>query len=406
MRLATRALALAAVLSVSLVAEGGEPPDIDTWLLPGRAAGTIQSRWVAPYVQETAVRVGDGWVTDVRWFRPDGSVRRETHGNGGAESAEDGVVHGLRDTWSVRLPQLPLSSDSTILRGEDDSTFVHSWVEGESIRANVYKEGKLISSVGPYPRKREFVLAEDGSMAVLTLKEPGSASVRVVVFAPEGKPSFEADAGGDAWIVSVAPGGLGVVLKGNAKNELTWISKKGTSRTLKIEPNPDLWAWVPGTTREVVTYGLAGKSPRFRLVDWESGETVWDIADPAEHICSRLGGIAIEGDLVLLAGIEDIAHTWCRTAQALDLTTGSLVARWSGGGFGEPGLPPPRFMRLDGKLWLVADDAFALFPVEDVRKKTGRWECRDFRGVRGLPPDPLCFSTWTAFRCGRARSPP
>jgi hypothetical protein len=382
MRPVARAIALATVLSVALVAEGGEPPDIDAWLLPGRAAGTIQSRWVAPYVQETQVRVGDGWVTNVRWFRPDGSVRKETRGKGGAESAEGGVVHGIRDTWSVQLPQLPLSADSTILRGEDDSTFVHSWVEGESIRANVYKEGKLISSVGPYPRFRPggFVLGEDGSMAVLTLKERASTSVRVVVLASEGNPSFEADVGGDARILSVAPCGLGVVLQGNGEryveNEFTWISKKGTSRTLKIEPNPWICRWVPGTTRAIVIYGLAGwrENSRFRLLDWESGKTIWDVADPAEHICDRMEGVAIEGDLVLLAGIEDIAHTWCRTAQALDLGTGSLVARWSGGGFEEPGLPAPRFMRLDGKLWLVADDAFAPFPVEDVRKKTGRWE--------------------------------
>lgn len=373
MRPVARAIGLAAVLSVALVAEGGEPPDLDTWLLPGRAAGTIQSRWVAPYVQETQVRVGDGWATDVRWFHPDGSILRETHGKSGATDAEAGVVRGIRDTWAVRL-RGPWQ-DSTILRGEDDSTLVHYWNDADAIRSDIYKDGILVRSVGPYPRfqGKGFVLGEDGSMAVLTLKEPGSTSVRVVVFAPEGEPSFEAEAGGDAWIVSVAPGGLGVVLRGNAKpyveNELTWLSKKGTSRTLKIEPNPEMLAWVPGTTREIVTYGLAGTNPRFRLVDWESGTALWDVADPAQQTCSRLGGVAIEGDLILLAGIED----GCRTAQALELGTGSLVARWSGGSFGEPGLPAPRFMRLDGKLWLVADDAFAVFPVEDVRKKAGRW---------------------------------
>jgi len=185
--------------------------------------------------------------------------------------------------------------------------------------------------------------------------------------------------GGDARIVSVAPGGLGVVLEGNAKpyvaNELTWLSKIGTSRTLKIEPNPELLGWVPGTTREIVTYGLAGsgENNRFRLMDWESGKTIWDVADPAERICDG-GGVAIEGDLVLFAGIEtDGVNGWVRTSQALDVSTGNLLARWSSAGFSPPGLPAPRFMRLDEKLWLVADDAFALFPVEDVRKKTGRW---------------------------------
>jgi len=253
-------------------------------------------------------------------------------------------------------------------------------VAGGSIHADIYKDGKLSSSVGPYPRyqRQGFVLGEDGSMAVLTLKEPGSASIRVVVYAPEGKPSFEADAGGDATIISVAPGGLGVVLQGNGgryvENEFLWISKTGKSRTLKIEPNPWLARWAPGTTRGIVTYGLGGKNPRFRLVDWESGETVWDVADPATGISDRCEGIAVEGDLVLLAGIETYAGDWCRTSHALELGTGTLVARWRSVGCGPPGFPVPRFMRVEGKLWLVADDAFALFPLEDVRKKVNGWQ--------------------------------
>jgi hypothetical protein len=125
-----------------------------------------------------------------------------------------------------------------------------------------------------------------------------------------------------------------------------------------------------------VTYGLGGENPRFRLVDWESGETVWDIADPAKGTSSRMEGVAIEADLLLLAGIETRdgwRGEWCRTAVALDVGTGKLVASWCSGAFGEPGLPAPRFMRLDGKLWLVADDAFAIFPVEDVHNKANGW---------------------------------
>jgi hypothetical protein len=330
-------------------------------------------------VQETQVRVGDGWVvSDVRWFRPDGSVLRETHGKGGATDAEGGVVRGIRGTWSVQ-PRGPWQ-DSMTLRGEDDSTLVHSWNEGESIRADVYKEGKLVASVGPYPRFKaeRFVLGEDGSMAVLTVKDAGS--VRVVAFAPEGRPSFEADAGGDAMIISVAPGGLGVVIQANGEryvqNEFIWVSKAGTSRTLKIELNAWLSRWVPGTARCIVTYGLGGKNPRFRLVDWESGKTVWDIADPAEGISDRCEGIAIEGDLVLLAGIETYpapSGDWCRTSEAIELGTGTLVGRWRSNGISPPGHLVPRFMRLEGKLWLVADDAFAPFPLEDVRKKVNGW---------------------------------
>lgn len=374
----TRIVAVTTGLALALVAGGGEPPDPLDGLLPGRAAGTIRSSWIAPYVQETQVSVGDGWITDLRWFRPDGSILREAK-NAGA-TAEPGIVEGIRGTWSVRL-RGPWR-DSTILRGEDDSTLVHHWNEGESIRADVYKEGKLVGSVGPFPRfirGHGFVLAEDGGMAVTTLKEPGSTSVRVVVFGPEGKPSFEADAGGDTRIMSVAPGGLGVVIQGNGEPyvEFTWLSKKGTSRTLKIEPNPWLSRWVPGTAQQVVTYGLAGKNPRFRLVDWESGKTVWDVADPAKGISSRMEGVAIEGSLVLLAGIETYpawSGDWCRTSEALELGTGTLVGYWRSNGVSPPGLPVPRFMRLEGKLWLVADDAFAPFPVDQIRKKAGGWE--------------------------------
>jgi hypothetical protein len=379
MRVTAGVLLVSAALALAFVAEGraGEPPDTDAWLLPGRASGTTRSAWIAPYVQETQVSVGTGGVTHVRWFRPDGTVLREIQGKG-AQDVRDRTVHGIRDTWSVRLREVPWGSGG-IERGEDDSTLVHYWIEGASLRADIYKEGKLLNSLGPFHKARRLELGEDGSTAVLTLNESGSA--RVVVFAPGGKPSFEADAGGDARVLSVAPGGLGVVLEGNGErhveNELTWLSKKGTSRKLKIEPNPWLSRWVPGTARQVVTYGLAGENPRFRLVDWESGETVWDIADPAKGTSSRMEGVAVEGDLLLLAGIESRdgwRGEWCRASEALDLGTGKLVASWCSGGFGEPGLPVPKFMRLDGRLWLVADDAFAPFPVEDIRKKTNGWQ--------------------------------
>jgi len=387
-----RILAVAAALSLVLVGEGQgdpEPPDPLSGLLPGRATGTILSRWVAPYVQETQVMVGDGWATDIRWFRPDGSVLRELHdpppqGKGPSE-AEPWTVPGIRRTWSVRLRELPDAQDRTLVRGEDDSTLVHSWVDGASIHADVYKDGRLLTHVGPYPRyakRRDFVLGDDGSMAVLALKEPGSSSVRVVVFAPGGKPSFDADAGGEAMIASVAPDGRGVVLQGNgeryAETEFTWISKAGTSRTLQLEPNPWLSRWVPGTAREVVTYGLAGKNPRFRLVDWESGETIWDVADPVEGVSHREVGIAIERNMVLLAGIQcrviDGEGFWRRTCEALDVGTGAVVARWHSVDTGPPGMSVPGFMRIEGQLWLVADDAFAPFPIEDIGRKVGGWQ--------------------------------
>lgn len=359
--------------------------------LPGQVRGRLDSRWVAPYVLTIGLNVGGKRGARTVWYAPDGGVVRDVLGAGDdcvVVQGKDGAstVHGVRAGWTIALPPAPpppAKFEFMHLVSGDGRTFVRqqSSPADSSTTADVFVDGEFKGRAGPAVRwrGRPVRIGEDGSLAIEAGKRPGERGMRVLVFAPGAQATFEVPLGTEESVVQVAPAGKGVLLrrpKEGAADEWLFASAKAL-KPLDLGNNPDVLAWVPGTTQAIVASG-AEDAPRLRLVDLESGATVWDVPDQPLRGRRRSPGVTVEGDLVLVSGLEATvvagASRWRRRVDALERATGKPVATWRSTDAGPVGLAEPAVFRRAGDvLHLVTPEGFATVPVADIREKTNGW---------------------------------
>ena len=386
-------LLICAVLALwfaSQTSHAGPPPPWQD--LPGEGPlGRVRARWIAPYVQHVETQVADRGVSRVTWYGSDGSVTRDVEGVVASDfvwvAGEGGTeCHATLADWTATLPEVPPGTE-TYLHAAGPRVLVRDrWTDAGRVGAEVYVDGRLASTLGPFLRYRadNFETNEDGSLAVLIRATTSSSTPRIQAFAPGGRPTFEADCNGHALIVAVAPEGKGVLVEANEEDgehvqgRWSWVTKTGYASTLDLRPNPHIVAWVPGKPRALVACSVGDCPATFRLIDFAEGRVVWQADDPAARAAYRSNEqVAIEEGHVLLAGIEctvvdGIGH-WQRSVYALELATGKLEASWRSPFTGPPGFSAPQFMRTAGGLFLVSDENFARFPMADLASLKNGW---------------------------------
>jgi hypothetical protein len=384
------AVAVGAAAAGVLRAGPPEPPPVPADL-PGAAAGSIECRWIAPYVTTISASMPGTSGARTVWYAEDGKTIRNVDSAGAdfvTVPAKDGgtTVYATRADWSITLPPPPPESSKLSLyvtASGDGRTFVRQQTAADATTsADVWVDGEFRGRAGPAVqwRGRSVHVGDDGSLALEAGKLPGQRGMRILFFAPGAKATFEAPCGTEESVESVAPAGRGALLRrprDKDGDELLFASAAGL-RPLDLGVNARVLAWVAGTSRAVVSSGL-DTAPRLRLVDLETGTAVWDVED--QPLGGKRGwpGVAVEGDLVLVSGLEahpvgGVSH-WRRRVDALDLATGARVATWRSMDRGAIGYSEPAvFHRRRGTLFLVASDQFAPVPVKDIRAKTNRWE--------------------------------
>lgn len=391
-------MALNVISSVALLATTsttvGAPPAVSQ-RLPGVTKGELETRWIAPYVRATTEQVGSRWTTSVRWFDPDGKVVREVSGGppglgihvGGdyvCKNAEGtATIHAVNGDWKFVLPKKP-GAGGSIDATPDSRTFVRSFHPKQGrIAIDVYVLGKLIGTIGPFIQYHgsDAQLGRDGSLALLTWKNEDKRTPQVVVAGPDAKVRFRVDcADPTIYPLIVAPGGSGVLVKSappDVKNTFTFYQESGKVSSLDLSPNPFFITWVPKSNKAFFHIGPMNKF-RYRLIDWDTGKTLWDIPDPTPtRMSGSLPGAAVEGDHVLLVGFEFMKvgdfERLVYSIYALDVTTGEVVARWLPSPLSNSPQAQGSFLKLGERLFVVCKEHFAEITLADIAAKRNGW---------------------------------
>ncbi len=382
---------IVALLTLAAVDVAGKDPPPAPVTLPGGPPNSAQSRWLAPYVLTTSVSIGGTWTTSVRWFGPDGKVKRELSGpNVGAQpgfvydyTKGPMTIHAVHGDWQFTLPKKP-GDAPYITSTPDGRVFVHQFHPAQGqIAVDLHVAGKCVGTVGPFVQYlgRGVQVGDDGSIALVVWKNESRQVAQVVAAGPDGKVTVQADCDGPVDAPKPAPDGVGVLVQPNtgAPGRDTWsyYTAKGKKSTLYVGPNAGLVCWLPGTTKALCSTAI-GSTYRFHLIDWATGRRLWEIADPnPARAGSSAPQVAPLGGLLLFAGLESRqlggAREPVRSLQAVEARTGQLVARWQ---------PTPlrrfadggRFVRQGERLFLVADNEFAEIRLRDIDRGKNGWK--------------------------------
>ncbi len=384
--------AIAAVgLQLATSAIADPPPPLPR-TVPGVEKGRIETRWLAPYVATTTEQVGSSRTTSVRWFDEDGEVVREVSGAGVHSNVgfvyenANGLttIHAVNGDWKLPLPKKP-GRPGHIKATADSRTFVHQFHPREGQTAvDVYLSGKLASTIGPFDQYEGggVQLGEDGSLAFLAWKSEENKIAQVVVVGPDAKVRFQADCGELVCCPIVGPDGTGVLVRSNADentlNTFTFYNKSGTVRSLDIRPNPGFIAWLPGSSKTLFQTSI-GYDNRYQLIDWETGNTLWDIPEPARgHRLLTTAALAVEDGFLLLGGLEFMKlgdrEGPVRSIYAVDLQNGEVVSHWLPSPLYHFSLDGGSFIRLGEKLFLVSNTEVAEIELEDIAAKSNGWQ--------------------------------
>jgi len=384
-------VALIVLLTIPAFAQAGVPP-LSPKNMPGQVQGQVRTCWLAPYVIASTESVGPVRMTTVRWLTPAGAIDRELVGpDVGAqpgfvmEFRHGGtVIHGVNGKWKIDLPK-KTGPDGYVTSNENGQPFVHEFhpKEGE-IAADVYAEGKLVGTVGPYIQYQgqDVQVGASGSLALLTWKNQEKKTVQVIGVGPDGQERFRADC--DGPVISPQPNldGAGVIVQANAggdsQNTFTFYNKSGKVSSFKPGPNARFVAWLPGTTQALFETSI-GYTFRLHLIDWQNGKRLWESADPSPaRVTWGSASITLDREYVLLGGLEYVS--WgdhqepIRSIYALDTKSGRVVAHWLPVPLYQRSSDAGRFLRLGKRLYVVTDTEFSEIDLTEIAAKKNGWQ--------------------------------
>jgi hypothetical protein len=371
-------------------AEIPPPPSMN---MPGRVEGQVRTWWLAPYVTVTTQSAGPSRMTTVRWLTHDGKIDHELAGSD--VSVQPGFViqyrqgattiHAVNGKWNITLPQ-KAGPAGYLTSNEDGRVFVHEFhpKEGE-IAADVYVEGKLAGTIGPYLQYQgqDVQVGVSGSLALLIWKDQEKKVVQVVaVGPPDGRERFRSDCEGP--VISPQPDldGTGVLVQtnagGDAQNTFTFYRKSGKVSSLNVGPNARFLAWLPGTTQALFETSI-GYAFRLHLIDWQNGKRLWEVADPnPARAAWGSAPVALDKEYVLLGGLEYVSwgehQETIRSVYALNTKTGRSIAQWLPVPLYQRSSDAGRFMGLGRRLYLVTDTEFAELDLTAIAAKRNGWK--------------------------------
>ena len=69
---------------------------------------------------------------------------------------------------------------------------------------------------------------------------------------------------------------------GTNQNTFLWYTGEGKLRSLDVSPNPHCVGWIP-ETRKALFSSSVGFEDRYRLIDWDTANTIWKIPRPGDN---------------------------------------------------------------------------------------------------------------------------
>jgi hypothetical protein len=377
-------IALVLLTASSVALSQPPPPKID---LPGKVAGEHRSYWLAPYVFVTEMHVGQSDTETVQWLGENGQVLREI--TQPQDFIEPGfvlerrpggtTVHAVNGTWSIDLKEKPGPS-GYITSTADSITFIdESHPKEHQIAADVYRDGKLLGTVGPYLDYlgRDVEVGTAGSLALLIWKDQKQSVPQVIGIGTDGREKFHPDCDGPVDSPDPNPDGTGVLVQyngGTRGDVFAYYDKSGKVSQLDLGHDARLVEWVPGSEKALMETRGDGVL-HLHLIDWRHGRQIWQAPDPNPARPEWEGHpIAIDEKYVLIGGLEYLrwenqAET-IRRIDALDTKTGKTVATWHPVRATDPG----RFLRLGQRLYLVTDLEFSQVDVDAIAAGSKGWE--------------------------------
>jgi hypothetical protein len=387
---------------VTALAFGGVPPPGPFPDLPGVSKGKIEIYWLAPGVRASE---GLGGKT-ITWFAEDGHIKRQTAVN----SVEPGfveiggkreTVQGVNEDWKITLPPEPppiqsgYSMSGYITSTTDSRVFVHQFHPKPGwIAVDVYIHGKLANTVGPFMdyQGRNVELNEDGSTALLVWKDESHTMAQIVTTDTNGVVSFRVDCGQTVDSPIAAPDGTGALLHpntgGNDENTFMWFTQEGKVHSLAVNPNPACLGWVPKTCQSLFSTSM-GFEYRYRLIDWSTGKSLWDIPCPG-NVKAHVLSLGFTPKLIIFAVAEpykpgpwggaewtlgNSGTEWIRAFYAVNVQDGSLAARWQAH---YPqrlaGEDRDHFFALGNKLFYVTAGEVVELNPQDILSKKNDWQ--------------------------------
>jgi hypothetical protein len=366
------------LINIWTCAYAGEPPPVDR-PVPSAGKVALDSRWVAPFVEYTAIR-GDRWQeSGARCFSTDGTLLVEMDGLMSVPprfghyftSLSHGKLrfHGMYGDWLLDNP----GAETYGVASTDGRVFIQFVREHRSaVGIAVYVTGKRTVQIGPFEgmHLEYHAIGFDGSVAALFSTGKGTDSSLVVLSDEKGKIRLHESMPGTVTGVKPAPSGRGVLVW-YADSGLEYISDSGTTRSIEIDPALSIstWfaVWIPESSKVIL-----GSQERLAhvLVDCELGQVMWAVGFPGPNVLLP-ERVAAFGDYVFQCGLErdqDTRSWGVRVIRALDLKTGRRVATWRSTPSPSfvPGTAVGQLMERSDHLYYLTDNAFSELRTEDV----------------------------------------
>ncbi len=377
-------------LSITASSYAG-PPRSPAQLAPGILVQDIRARNLGPLVHSTTARFGEvpsAGFTSVQWYNADGTKRRElsgalVHVNSGFVS-EGPVYHGIFEDWKIELTNkgsLPGSVNAT----PDSRVFHHNYrpehnANSRTIAVDVYLNGNLMGTIGPYSayRGENARLSASGNSGLL-VRESDEGPLKIIVFDDHAKLQFETKCDDQVMRPIVTANSDGALVEANTGEQpqrFMLYTAQGKTREMKIGPNARFLTWVADTHQSVFETSV-GYTNRYRLIDWDKGETIWEIPDPCPRTNAVGRGVTAVANYVITCGYEYTGEehpVTIPTLYALDSASGTLAAKWKPNMGLIVSLDGGRLFPLKGKVYFVTDNLVHEISVDDIVQKRNGWE--------------------------------
>ena len=382
---------------------GYAPPPMmgDMRQLPGKEGGKSTSRWLAPYVRLTETEFGRNWEKTVTWYSPEGQpkTRRVDAAQSGyviARENGENVIIGVNGNWEFVLPKEdyrnPMVTGANHCT-ENSHVFVDEFSpDRKQLTLSIYVDGKLANKAGPflYYRGRTSQLGGDGSTALLTWKDASQSATQLVTTDSKGNARVRVDCEETDRSPIPGPDGAGALVPGagggGQENFFSWYTKDGKVSSAQILPNPQMVGWVPGTQKSIFSTSLGFEDFHYRMIDWASGNQLWDIPLPAAgHPLS----VAVTSKLVIFAiaelykggpwqgdqrVLEKNRTEWIRAFYAVSVEDGHPVAHWRAQYASRLPNDYEHFMRLDDRSYFLTADEFVEISDDEILNRKGGWQ--------------------------------
>lgn len=364
--------------------------------LPGESKGKMQSGWIAPYVNASELTIGGRQISTVLWFDGTGRVVRTvidgTPQVGFVFSKDCSTIYAKNEDWQLTLPKRN-QVESYCIASENSKTLIYQFSpKSHQLSLDVYTHGKLVNSLGPFEsyEGREVHVSEDGSAALLIWENSTKKNAQVVVLGVDGKQTFRVNVDHRSDAPIAAPDGTGVLLHsnngGDEGNRFLWYTEKGKQRYLDVGPNGEFEGWVPGKHQALMSSSI-GELYRYRLVDWDTGKTAWDVLSPGN---GHTLAVTLTSEYALFAVVElyqpgpwsgeswtmeNRNNEWIQSFYAIGLKDGSVIGYWRA-------QYPKRycseidngsFVQRGKDLYYVTPKEFVLINPLDIQTKQNGW---------------------------------